>query len=93
MILSFSHWQFISDSTQAYGNNTVLTRTRYCMYAGDVDQDGFVDQTDVIAIYNDANNFVGGYVTSDLNGDDFVDLSDLSICDNNASNFVSVIAP
>jgi len=87
-------FSFISDSTQAYGNNTVLTRTRYCMYAGDVDQDGFVDQTDVIAIYNDANNFVSGVrIPTDLTGDSFVDLRDVIRCYNNAIIFVKVESP
>ena len=87
-------FSFISDSTQAYGNNTVLTRTRYCMYAGDVDQDGFVDQTDVITIYNDANNFVSGVrIPTDLTGDSFVDLRDVIRCYNNAIIFVKVESP
>jgi len=87
-------FSFISDSTQAYGNNTVLTRTRYCMYAGDVDQDGFVDQTDVIAIYNDATNFVSGVrIPTDLTGDSFVDLRDVIRCYNNAIIFVKVESP
>lgn len=87
-------FSFISDSTHAYGNNTVLTRTRYCMYAGDVDQDGFVDQTDVIAIYNDANNFVSGVrIPTDLTGDSFVDLRDVIRCYNNAIIFVKVESP
>jgi len=82
-------FSFITDSTQAYGNNTVLSRTRYCMYTGDVDQDGFVDQTDVIAIYNDENNFVSGVrIPTDLTGDSFVDLRDVIRCYNNAIKFV-----
>ena len=65
----------------------------YCIYSGDVNQDGTVDGTDLQLIDNDSYAFVSGYVPTDVNGDDFVDGTDASIAGNNANNFVSVIRP
>ncbi|HMS34069.1 MAG TPA: right-handed parallel beta-helix repeat-containing protein [Ignavibacteria bacterium] len=87
-------FSFITDASQAYGNNLILTRTRYCMYSGDINQDGFVDNTDLIAITNDVNDFVSGIrLATDLTGDDFVDTRDLIRCYNNSSVFAKVESP
>ncbi|MDQ3020683.1 MAG: hypothetical protein M3R36_08945 [Bacteroidota bacterium] len=67
--------------------------TKYCIYSGDVNQDGTVDIADGSSIENDAYNFVSGYVLTDLNGDSFTDVSDTAIADNNAFNLVSKIVP
>ena len=63
------------------------------MYSGDVNQDGFVDLTDNILIYNDMSNFVTGYVPTDLTGDRIVDLNDLNICYNNLINNIQIQRP
>lgn len=88
-----SSYDFTISASQAYGSNMVLKASKWCIYSGDVNQDGAVDGSDGSLIDNDAFNFVSGYVSADLNGDDFVDASDASICDNNAYNFVGVIRP
>jgi len=67
--------------------------TRYCIYSGDVNQDGIVDGNDAGAIDNDAYNFITGYVNTDLTGENIVDASDASIVDNNTYNFVGVVRP
>jgi hypothetical protein len=82
-----------TSASQAYGNNLVLKAGRYCIYSGDVNQDGIVDFSDLVAIDNDQFTFVGGYVVTDITGDQFVDFSDLSLCDNNQFNFISVAKP
>ena len=87
------NYDFTSSSSQAYGNNLILNSGRYCIYSGDKNQDGSIDGTDVIDIFNAANSFVSGYASSDLDGDRFVDVSDVLIAYNNALNFVSVISP
>jgi hypothetical protein len=88
---------FSVDAIYAYGNNEVQVDASpynvFAFYSGDVNQDGTVDATDVSAIDNDAQNFVGGYVVTDLTGDNFVDGTDFAIADNNAANFVSVVTP
>ena len=90
--ITFSY-NFTTAQTQAYGNNLVLKGTKYCIYSGDVNQDGSVDGTDLSLIDNDATNFVTGYVATDLDGNSFVDGSDYAIGDNNAFNFVVKSTP
>ncbi|MDQ3021650.1 MAG: hypothetical protein M3R36_13935 [Bacteroidota bacterium] len=87
------NYDFTNAVNKAYGNNLVLKGVKYCIYSGDVDQDGAIDITDSQIIENDAANFVSGYVSSDVNGDNFVDVSDEAISDNNSFNFVVKITP
>jgi len=88
------YYDFTSSNSQAYGNNLKLKGSKYCLYSGDVNQDGFITLFDVIPIYNDSKNFITGrYLTNDLNGDNFVDLADMTICSNNSKSFVKVMRP
>lgn len=88
------NYDFTSAGTQAFGGNLKLKGTKYCMYSGDIDQNGYINLSDVIPIYNDALLFVSGsYIVTDLTGDSIVDLTDLTICYNNSVNFVGVISP
>lgn len=87
------NYSFMTAATQAYGSNMVLKLGRYCIYSGDVDQDGSVDASDFSQVDNDAFNFVSGYVASDVTGDNTVDASDASVVDNNSFNFVQKITP
>jgi len=86
-------YNFTTAATQAYGNNMVLISGKYCDYSGDVDQNGSVELTDVLQVYNSSAVFTSGYVVDDVNGDNVVDLSDIIITYNNASNFVARITP
>lgn len=86
-------YNFTSSATQAFGNNLKLKGSVYTVYNGDVDQDGLIDLTDLIAIYNDAKVFTTGYLNTELNGDNIVDLGDIIIANNNSSTFVQVVAP
>jgi len=87
-------YSFTSSSSQAYGNNMILKGTKYCIYSGDVNQDGIIDASDIALMDNDAFKFISGaYLPTDLNGDSIIDGSDLSISDNNALNFIAVITP
>ncbi|MBI2416909.1 MAG: hypothetical protein HYV28_03235 [Ignavibacteriales bacterium] len=88
-----ANYDFTSSALQAYGENMTLVNGKYCLYSGDVNQDGFIDFTDLTAIDNDAYNFTSGYIVTDVNGDLFVDFTDLTIVDNNAYNFVGAIKP
>ena len=58
-----------------------------------MNQDGFIDLTDVILVYNDASAFVTGYESTDVNGDSITDLTDVLITYNNSIKFISVIRP
>ena len=87
-------YNFTYSSATSYGNNVVLKGSTWCFYSGDVNQDGVIDLTDVIVIYNDAGIFLTGqYLTTDLNGDSASDLTDLLIAYNNSTGFVSVKRP
>ncbi len=90
------NYDFTNNISKAYGNNMInvnLSPLRFGIFSGDVNQDGFIDLTDVTLISNDANIFLTGYINSDVNGDGFADLSDLTIAFNNAISFVSVVRP
>ncbi|MEO8209343.1 MAG: hypothetical protein ABI840_02190, partial [bacterium] len=91
---SIYSYDFTSSDAQAYGNNMTLKGSVWCIYSGDVNQDGSIDLDDLSIIDNDIYNFViGQYTISDLNGDYLTDISDYAIADNNALNFVSVMRP
>ncbi|MBX7041894.1 MAG: hypothetical protein K1X85_03235 [Ignavibacteria bacterium] len=93
LVKGSNSYDFTSAASQAYGNNQTLKSGRYCIYSGDVNQDGAVDGADGGLTDNDAFNFVTGYVATDVNGDNSTDASDLAIVDNNAFNFVGVSRP
>ncbi len=94
---SFSYgsldYDFTSNASQAFGNNLKQIGTKWCIFSGDANQDGVIDDDDLNLINNDAYNFSSGYLSSDLTGDGFVDINDLIICDDNASAFVSSVIP
>ncbi len=90
---SFFNYDFTTSISKAYGNNLQLKGGLYCIYSGDVNQNGFIDVFDLSETDNDAFNFVSGYVVTDVNGNNFVDLLDLAIIDNNVYSFVSLKRP
>ncbi len=86
-------YDFTDSDSRAYGGNMVLKGSRYCIYSGDVNQDGTVDIADYAMIDNDVFNFLSGYLATDLTGDFAVDASDAQIAENNSLAFVGVISP
>ncbi len=87
-------YDFTIASSQAFGNNLKSKGTKYCLFSGDVNQDGFIDLFDVVPIYNDATNFISGnYLATDLTGDGIVDLTDVTLCYNNSTNFIRIMRP
>jgi len=86
-------YDFTLSSTQAYGNNQILKGTKYCIYNGDVNQDGTIDGSDVSMADNDAFNFLTGYLNTDVNGDNIIDATDLAVINNNAFNFIGLQRP
>jgi hypothetical protein len=89
---SIISYDFTSSQSQAYGNNLVLKESKWCIYSGDSNQDGYIDKTDNLIIDYDNNNFTYHSI-NDLNGDGMVDLSDLIISDRNLNNHISRIIP
>jgi hypothetical protein len=86
-------YDFTSSQTQAYGNNLAVKNGKWCIYNGDVNQDGIVDGTDVAAVDNANSAFSTGYLVTDLNGDGIIDGSDLAIIDNNNNAFIAKYLP
>jgi hypothetical protein len=87
------NYDFTTAATQAFGNNEVLKGTKYCLYSGDINQDGLIDLKDVILINNASAVFTTGYAATDANGNSIVDLTDVLIASNNANLFVSMKTP
>ena len=95
-LTSQADYRFNTSESQAYNNNQTLvdsTPVRFAMFSGDVNQNKFVDLTDVTLTYNDASTFVSGYKVTDVNGDNITDLFDLLIVYNNSSAFVQAYEP
>ncbi|MBK9334391.1 MAG: hypothetical protein IPM96_18780 [Ignavibacteria bacterium] len=91
---SIYNYDFTSSISMAYGNNLTLRGNKYCLFSGDVNQDGTIDLPDGSLIDNDAANFMSGYyLPTDINGDIVVDVSDAVFADNNGYNFVTKITP
>lgn len=90
------YYDFTNSVRAAYGNNLKLvdsTYHRYGIYAGDINQSGGIDLSDLIDIYNDAFFFRTGYLNTDVNGDSIVDLVDIILTFNNSFYFVTVQRP
>lgn len=91
-----SNYDFTDMISKAFGNNMKLADSapvRFAIFSGDVNQDGFIDLTDVILVYNEASLFLSGYRNTDTNGDNLTDLTDMLLAYNNSNNFVSMINP
>jgi hypothetical protein len=86
-------YDFTSAQSKAYGNNQILKGSKYCLYSGDINQDGIVDSGDLGLTDNDNAGYVTGYIITDVNGDGIVDSGDLGIIDNNNANYVGKIVP
>jgi uncharacterized protein (TIGR02145 family) len=81
-------YDFTTGVDKAYtdGSNAPLSlhSGKYCIYSGDVSQDGFITNDDFTGVDNDAS--VGDWHTeNDVNGDNFVTNDDFTFIDNNAS--------
>ena len=87
------NYDFTSAASQAFGNNLKLTSGKYCDYSGDVNQDGFINLTDVLQIFNASSVFASGYIVTDVNGDNIADLTDITFAYNNSTNFVQKVTP
>ncbi|MEO8446256.1 MAG: LamG-like jellyroll fold domain-containing protein [bacterium] len=91
-----ANYDFTTAVSKSFGDNTKQVDSapvKFAIYSGDQNQDGNVDVTDIVNVFNDANNFNAGYINSDMNGDDFADAADLIITYNNSISFVEVIRP
>ncbi|MBK6772201.1 MAG: hypothetical protein IPG78_08775 [Ignavibacteria bacterium] len=49
-----TNYDFTTAASQAFGNNLKLKGSKYCAYSGDINQDGIIDASDLIKVYNDS---------------------------------------
>lgn len=77
-------YDFTTSANKAYGNNLRLMGGKWCIYEGDVNQDGFVDAADLVSVYNNNVNGLTGYISTDINGDMFTEIEDLIMVYTNA---------
>lgn len=86
-------YDFTTDSLKSFGANMTKKGSKWCIYSGDVNQDGFIDLFDLITIDNSIFQSTTGYVVTDVDGNGVVDLGDLGICSSNAYKFSKVVSP
>jgi len=72
-------YDFTTSADKAFGNNLVNKLGKWCIYSGDVDQNGFIDPTDLNLVFTDNLNGVEGFIPTDLNGDLFTEVEDINI--------------
>lgn len=90
------NYDFTNSINKAYGNNLKQTDTspvNFSIFSGDVNQNGNIDLSDMLLVYNAGASFSTGYKVTDVTGDYIIDLSDLLITHNNSAAFVSIITP
>ena len=90
--VSDSTYDFTSAQSMAFGNNMIQKGSKWCIYSGDVNQDGFITSDDFTGIDNDIN-FGDYHVENDLNGDLFITSDDFTFIDNNASMGITIQVP
>jgi peptidoglycan/xylan/chitin deacetylase (PgdA/CDA1 family) len=85
-------YDFTNSQNKAYGNNLKLKGGKYCIYSGDVNQDGFVISDDYSGVDND-NFYYEYHQVNDINGDGFVTSDDYTYIDNNNFNYIKKQVP
>ncbi|MDR3611729.1 MAG: hypothetical protein P4L27_14260, partial [Ignavibacteriaceae bacterium] len=86
-------YDFTTSQNQAYGNNLLKMENKWCIYSGDLNHNGIVDDDDYRSIEND-NDLATYHIANDLNRDGVVDLSDLCIVySNRSANITRIIPP
>lgn len=75
---NFLAYDFTSGSVKAFGNNLKLINGSWCIYSGDVNQDGVIDFQDLNTVFTDNVTGVSGNTVTDLNGDSITEIDDVS---------------
>lgn len=91
-----TNYDLSNASSQAYGNNIRQIDSsplRFGIYSGDVNHDNTINLNDIISVFNNAGDFVNGYVSTDVNGDNVTTLSDIVLTYNNSAVFIVSVTP
>ena len=86
-------YDFSTGQDKAYGNNLKLVSGKWCIFSGDVNQDGIIDNSDLNIVFTDNVNGATGYLNSDLTGDTYIDVKDLNIVFENKTLGISRQTP
>lgn len=70
-------FSFLAGPGNVYGGDLLFTGGRWCMYTGDINQDGAINGND-FTIFNQQFG-QSGYIASDLNGDNTVNGNDFTV--------------
>lgn len=89
---SYLAYDFTTAANKAYGDNQILIGTKYCIYTGDINQDGTVDLNDAIPILSDYDN-LDYHELNDLNLDATIDLNDAIFVLSGYDNLVGSVIP
>lgn len=87
------NYNFILDSSQAFGNNLKLIGNKWCIFSGDVNQDNVINSLDLNLISDYSTIYSSENLITDLNSDGITDIEDLVVCDNNVFRNISTIKP
>ncbi len=90
---TISSYDFTLSSSQSFGNNLKQIGNSWCIYSGDVNQDGIVDLNDLVLIDDDIFNLTTGYKATDVNGDLIINFLDLQISNANCYDYVMKNTP
>ncbi|MFZ4414285.1 MAG: hypothetical protein ACOYOV_14475 [Bacteroidales bacterium] len=90
---SLVSYDFSNAISKAYGNNLKQIGNIYCIFAGDINQDGIVNTIDRNITNNNYRLSVMGYSVDDINGDGQVNTVDRNYCNNNFSMSIGKITP
>lgn len=74
---NYLNYNFTESSNKAFGNNLTLIGTKWCLYVGDINQDGFIETADLNQVYLENVSGAAGYINTDLNGDNYTEIEDL----------------
>lgn len=71
-------YDFTTGASKAYGNNLKLIGSKWCIYSGDVNQDGFINSQDLNSVYSANISGIIGYTVTDVTGDMYTEIGDLT---------------
>lgn len=86
-------YDFTTAANKAYGNNMKNIGGAYCIYSGDVTQDGVIESGDYSQVENSSQLFIFAYYVDDVTGDDLVESADYSLIENNSQMFLISARP
>lgn len=83
-----------AQADNAFGSNQALPKVGVnALYAGDINQDGVIDNMDVVKLQSKLKSFGSGYINEDLNGDGVADNMDAVILLRNTKKFIYIKEP